>query len=65
MKRLTDTFDSHESKFTLHKYFQNEHAYDTIESDLLAAYLSGDAARVTEIAEATELRRVPVTNGYN
>jgi len=33
--------------------------------DLLSAYLNGDKDKVTKIVEMTDIRRVPLTPGYN
>lgn len=65
MKKMTDLLDRYDEKFTTHKYFLNEHEYENYEVDLLQAYLSGDKERVTAIAEATDIRRVPLAPGYN
>lgn len=39
--------------------------YYKLEEDLLRAYLEGDKQTITEIAEFTDIRRVPLAPGYN
>ena len=63
MKRLSESFDKYDEKFATHKYFLNEHEYESLEVDLLQAYLAGLKESVVTIAELTDLRRVPLAPG--
>jgi len=65
MQRLTERLEELEKKTNEISYLKSSDDYQLLEKDLVDAFREGDVNKIAAIANAIDLRRIPMTEGEN
>lgn len=65
MQRLTEKLEAFEKLNSEKQYFKSSDDYQLLEKDLVDAFREGSVTKISEIVNAVDLRRIPMTDGEN
>jgi hypothetical protein len=65
MQKLTERLEELEKKTNEINYLKSSDDYALLETDLVNAFREGDVAKIAQIADSVDLRRIPMTEGEN